>query len=108
MPAATTEAQFLAWGWRVPFLISIVLVAVGLFIRLRVMETPAFKAVKESGTRVARSRSSTCPRPPARRAASAMGMRFAENGTFYIFTVFVLTYGEDTLKLVEERRCSAA
>ena len=46
----STEEQFLAWGWRVPFLLSIVLVGVGLFIRLRIMETPAFTQVKESGT----------------------------------------------------------
>ena len=46
----TTEAQFMAWGWRIPFLVSIVLVAVGLFVRLAVMESPAFKEVKDSGT----------------------------------------------------------
>ncbi len=43
-------AAFLEWGWRVPFLLSIVLIGVGLFIRLRIMETPAFTQVKESGT----------------------------------------------------------
>src|SRR5687767_7133384 len=47
---ATTEEQFLAWGWRVPFLASIVLVAVGLIIRLKIMESPAFQEVKDSGT----------------------------------------------------------
>ena len=42
----------MAWGWRIPFLVSIVLVAVGLVIRLAVMESPAFKAVKETEHRV--------------------------------------------------------
>src|SRR5688572_24046832 len=42
------EADFVAWGWRVPFLISIVLVLVGLFIRLRIMESPVFEKVKET------------------------------------------------------------
>ena len=48
--SVTTEAQFMAWGWRIPFLISIVLVAVGLFIRLAVLESPAFKEIKDAGT----------------------------------------------------------
>src|SRR3712207_3504352 len=46
------EEQFLAWGWRVPFLLSIVIVAVGLYIRLRIMETPVFSRVKDTETEV--------------------------------------------------------
>ena len=42
------EDDFLAWGWRVPFLVSIALVGVGLFIRLRIMESPVFTQVKET------------------------------------------------------------
>lgn len=48
--AGLPEEQFLAWGWRVPFLLSIVLVGVGLFIRLRIMESPSFSQVQESNT----------------------------------------------------------
>ncbi|MGW7518145.1 MFS transporter [Streptomyces sp. NPDC054796] len=44
----TTEEQFLAWGWRIPFLLSVVLLAVGLFVRTRVEETPVFRAVREA------------------------------------------------------------
>ncbi|WP_328615198.1 MHS family MFS transporter [Amycolatopsis sp. NBC_00355] len=44
MGAVTTDAQFLAWGWRVPFLLSVVLLAIGLFVRLKVDETPVFAA----------------------------------------------------------------
>jgi MHS family shikimate/dehydroshikimate transporter-like MFS transporter len=95
---ATTEDQFMAWGWRIPFLISIVLVAVGLFVRLAVMESPAFKEVKDSGT-AADKPIVELVREHKRDVLTAMGMRIAENGTFYIFTVFVLAYGEDTLKL---------
>lgn len=47
-----SEAQFLAWGWRVPFLASAVLVVVGLYIRLKLVETPAFQRVLEKGERV--------------------------------------------------------
>jgi MHS family shikimate/dehydroshikimate transporter-like MFS transporter len=95
---ATTEDQFMAWGWRIPFLISIVLVAIGLIIRLAVMESPAFKEVKESKTEV------DVPlvelvKTHKRDVLTAMGMRIGENGCFYIFTVFVLAYGEDTLNL---------
>jgi MFS family permease len=42
------EPAFLAWGWRIPFLLSIVLVAIGLFIRLRVMESPSFERLKDA------------------------------------------------------------
>ena len=94
----TTEDAFLAWGWRIPFLVSIVLVAVGLFVRLAVLESPAFKQVKETKTEV------DVPlvelvKTHKRDVLTAMGMRIAENGCFYIFTVFVLAYGEDTLNL---------
>ncbi|MFI5586203.1 MFS transporter [Amycolatopsis sp. NPDC051758] len=47
MGAVTTDAQFLAWGWRVPFLLSVVLLAIGLFVRLKVDETPVFAATRE-------------------------------------------------------------
>ena len=54
MSTTLSEAQFLAWGWRVPFLVSIALVAVGLFIRLRVLESPAFAELQQRGARQAR------------------------------------------------------
>lgn len=50
MFSSLPEEQFLTWGWRIPFLVSFLLIGVGLFIRLRVMETPAFQKVKETGT----------------------------------------------------------
>jgi MHS family shikimate/dehydroshikimate transporter-like MFS transporter len=98
LQSATTEEQFLAWGWRVPFLVSIVLVGVGLFIRLKVMESPVFQQVKDSGTEASKPIIDVIKTHP-RSVLTAMGMRVAENGTFYVMTVFVLTYGEDTLEL---------
>jgi len=95
---ATTEDQFMAWGWRIPFLVSIVLVAVGLFVRLAVLESPAFKEVKESKTE-ADVPLVELVKTHKRDVLTAMGMRIGENGCFYIFTVFVLAYGEDTLNL---------
>jgi metabolite-proton symporter len=94
----TTDAQFLAWGWRVPFLFSIVLVGVGLFIRMRLMESPAFQQVKDSGTAAPKPIVDVIKTQP-REVLVAMGMRIAENGIFYVYTVFVLTYGEKTLSL---------
>ena len=96
LSANMSEQAFLSWGWRVPFLISVVLVAVGLFIRLRVLESPAFEKVKESG------QESRMPllelfREHPREVLIGMGMRFAQNVIFYIYTVFILGYGEKTL-----------
>ncbi|HEX2741660.1 MAG TPA: MFS transporter [Rubrobacter sp.] len=87
-----------AWGWRVPFLFSMVLVGVGLFIRLRIMESPAFTQVKESGTEAPMPILDVLRTYP-KNVLLAMGMRVAENGTFYVLTVFVLTYIVEELKM---------
>jgi metabolite-proton symporter len=86
------EQQFLAWGWRVPFLVSLALIGVGLFIRLRVLESPAFARLERSGGREQRPLV-TAVRDYRQRLLLAMGMRVGENGVFYIYTVFVLSYG---------------
>src|SRR3954447_23069232 len=96
--SATSEDQFSAWGWRIPFLVSIILVAVGLFVRLAVMESPAFREVEKTGAQSDKPIVDVV-REHKRDVLTAMGMRIAENGCFYIFTVFVLAYGEDHLKL---------
>jgi MHS family shikimate/dehydroshikimate transporter-like MFS transporter len=91
-----SEAEFLAWGWRVPFLLSTLLIAVGMFIRLRLLETPAFSALKQQeGTTTAPLIQVLKDHP--REILAGMGMRFGQNVLFYIFTVFVLSYGEKTL-----------
>jgi metabolite-proton symporter len=98
--AMTSEAAFMAWGWRVPFLASALLVGVGLFIRLRIMESPAFERVKETKTEAPRPIVDVVRKYP-REVLVAMGMRVAENGCFYILTVFVLAYGEEELGLAK-------
>jgi MHS family shikimate/dehydroshikimate transporter-like MFS transporter len=90
--ARLPEEQFLSWGWRVPFLLSILLVGVGLIIRVRVLETPAFTRLKAARTEVRRPIVEVLRTHP-REVLLAMGLRFAENGAFYIYTVFVLVYG---------------
>ena len=85
------EAEFLRWGWRVAFLISIVLVAVGLFIRMAVVEPPAFTAIKEAGNEARVPIFETLRRHP-RGVLIAIGARFADNVSFYLYTVFILTF----------------
>ncbi|AHE54535.1 MFS transporter [Sphingomonas sanxanigenens] len=93
-----TEAQFMAWGWRLPFLASILLVGLGLWVRLKISETPAFSKVLEEGP------------PPAVPIGELMRdhWRVTIGGTFgavacfavyYIATAFALGYGTKTLKI---------
>ena len=94
------EAQFLAWGWRVPFLLGILLTAVGLFIRLAIVESPVFTQMKAAKAE-ARLPILEVVRSYPRNVLLAMGARFAENACFYIFTVFVLTYATQQLGLAK-------
>jgi len=93
---AFPEASFLAWGWRVPFLLSTLLIAVGLFIRLRLLETPAFSRLQETRDTSPAPLVEVVRRHP-REILVGMAMRFGQNVLFYIFTVFALSYGEKTL-----------
>ncbi|MBA2440864.1 MAG: MHS family MFS transporter [Rubrobacter sp.] len=92
------EEQFLAWGWRLPFLISILLVAVGLYIRLALLETPAFRQVQETRTQ-ARVPIVDVLRTYPKSVLLVIGMRIAENGSFFVFSVFVLAYATEQLGL---------
>ena len=94
----TSDEAFLSWGWRVPFLLSAILIGVGLFVRLRLYESPAFQRVKDTGTEAPMPIMDVLRKYP-REVLLAMGMRVAENGTFYILTVYVLVYGNEELKL---------
>lgn len=93
-----SERQFLSWGWRLPFLVSALLIAVGLVIRLRILETPVFVRVKAARTE-SRLPVVELLRTQWREVLLAMGARFAENGTFYIYSVFVLVYGTQKVGL---------
>jgi MFS transporter, MHS family, shikimate and dehydroshikimate transport protein len=92
------EDQFLSWGWRIPFLISILLVMVGLFIRMRITETPEFEKVKESGKNARFPIVEVLKNHP-KQVLLAMGARFAENVSFYVFSTFALTYATTQLHL---------
>jgi MFS family permease len=93
---AISPDQFLAWGWRVPFFISIVLVAIGLYIRLGILETPTFnRLVAES--RVERTPMIEAFRRQPREIALTALARMSEQAPFYIFTAFVFSYGTTVL-----------
>ncbi len=88
------DEAFLAWGWRIPFLLGIALLAVGMFIRLQVLESPVFTQLQDK-KKVVRSPVVEVFRRHPRNIALACGARFAENGCFYLFTVFLLTYATE-------------
>lgn len=92
------EEQFLAWGWRVPFLLGIVLLGVGLFIRYQVFESPLFADARKQEN-ISRLPIVEVLTTHGRSVVLAMAARFAENACFYIFSVFVLSYATDWLQM---------
>jgi MFS family permease len=101
MGAALGPEDFKAWGWRVPFLLSAVLVAVGLWVRLKLAETPAFKAALAEAPPAAAPLGEVLARHPL----ATLGGTFAVVACFAIFylsTAFALGYGVGTLKYARE------
>lgn len=96
--ARLPEDQFLAWGWRVPFLLSFFLVGLGLLIRMKILETPAFAKMKEKRTEAMLPIVEVLRKYP-RQVLLAAGARVAENGGFYIFSVFTLLYATQHAKV---------
>jgi metabolite-proton symporter len=96
MSSNLTDAQLFSWGWRIPFLASTVLVAVGLYIRLQLTETPAFKRALEQGERVAVPMFSVVLKHPL---ALLLGTLSATTTfvVFYLANVFALGYATGTL-----------
>ena len=91
-------ADFLTWGWRIPFLLSLILVAVGLYIRLGILETPVFaRLVAEN--RIERTPILQVIREQPKTIILSAFARMAEQAPFYIFTAYVFAYGVGTLKL---------
>ncbi len=102
-----SDATFEAWGWRIPFLLSAVLVLIGLYVRLTIEESPVFAENRATLQQETDSGSPSIPfvevikRYP-REVLIAMGMRTAENISYYIFTIVVLTYVTDYLGLSQD------
>ncbi|WP_142106304.1 MFS transporter [Pseudonocardia cypriaca] len=98
LAAIQSEQDFQSWGWRIPFLLSAVLVLIGLYIRLSIEESPVFReAQARAAERVAAGEREVVPivdvfRRYPREVFTAMGARFAENVCYYIFTIVITTY----------------
>ena len=90
--------QFLTWGWRVPFFLSLILVAIGLWIRLGILETPVFTKLVAERKVERMPMLEVLKRHPKEIILSAL-VRLAEQTPFYIFTAFVFSYGIGTLKV---------
>jgi metabolite-proton symporter len=90
-----SDAAFLSWGWRVPFLLSGVLVLIGLWVRLAVSESQVFRDAHERAAASARPERAPILgvlRDHWREALVAMGVRMAENVSYYVVTAFILVY----------------
>lgn len=94
-----SHEDFLAWGWRIPFCLSILLVLIGLYVRFQVSESPVF--LKEVLTKRQREKHpiQSVLRKQKKLLFLTIGMKLLQNGVFYIYTVFVLTYLVDNLKM---------
>lgn len=98
LSAMLTDAQFLAWGWRVGFLVSVVLVIVGLWIRLNIMETPEFQDVKNRNTAVKIPFAEMC-KGYMSNVIAGMGARYIDGVFFNIFGVWIISYLTQTIKI---------
>ncbi|NJQ03459.1 MFS transporter [Streptomyces zingiberis] len=121
LTATLSEAAFLSWGWRVPFLLSGVLVVIGLWVRLAVDESPVFKqAMEQAAARKAAQAEqgaevSAAERMPLvavlrhhwRDVLIAMGARMAENISYYVVTAFILVYATEQVDLSQQTALNA-
>ncbi|WP_328560156.1 MFS transporter [Streptomyces coelicoflavus] len=113
MTTVLSDEAFNSWGWRVPFLLSGILVMVGMWIRLSVDESPLFKeALAKSQERKAKQKAEELPfvavvRNHWRDILVAMGARMAENISYYVLTAFVLTYCVEHLDIGKQSALNA-
>ncbi|WP_187645644.1 MFS transporter [Streptomyces sp. TRM49041] len=115
LTALLSDAAFVSWGWRVPFLLSGVLVVVGLWIRLSVDESPVFKAALERAEARKSEAASRAERMPLvavlryhwRDVLIAMGARMAENISYYVITAFILVYATTSAGLSKQSALNA-
>ncbi|WP_268961184.1 MFS transporter [Nonomuraea cypriaca] len=101
MVSGLPEEDMLTWGWRVPFLLSIVGVGVGLVMRLRLHETPVFQEVKKSGLQVRRPVVEVFKRTP-RNLFCAWGAQMGDKSMAYIFESLIIVYVTEQVGLPEQ------
>jgi metabolite-proton symporter len=98
MSALLSDAAFESWGWRVPFLLSGVLIVVGLWIRLTIAETPLFQELEQDDTK-ARAPILDVLKLYPRSVLTALGARLGVDIAFYTFALFILVYVAGQLDL---------
>jgi MFS family permease len=96
--SAWAGADFLVWGWRIPFALSIILVGVGLWIRLGILETPVFQQLLDNDKIEKAPIVEVIRKQPKEIILSAL-LRLSEQAPFYVFTAFVFAYAVGTLKM---------
>ncbi|WP_433367046.1 MFS transporter [Streptosporangium sp. CA-115845] len=101
LAAIQTDEAFLSWGWRVPFLLSGVLVLVGMWIRLSISESPVFQQAVANAEPAPSMPIVEVFRHHWRDVITAIGARFAENVSYYILTAFVLVYATTSAGLTK-------
>ena len=98
--------DFFAWGWRIAFLLSLVLVIIGLYIRLRILETPAFKQAQQDN-KIAPVPFVELFRSHTKNTILGLGARYIEGVTFNIYGVFIVGYLTTTLKMSRQSALTA-
>jgi len=93
-----SDEALLAWGWRIPFLASIVMVGVGIYARLRLEESPAFQKVKEK-KEIVQAPALAVIKDNRRALFITIGMRMVQNAVYYLYTTFILSYIVNTLHM---------
>ena len=98
MASVQNEAEFFEWGWRVPFLASLILVGIGLYIRIGILESPVFANIKAQG-KIVRAPIKVVMRENWREVALTTLLRTGQLAPYYITTTFILAYGTEVLGL---------
>jgi len=93
-----SDEALLSWGWRIPFLASIVMVGVGIYARLRLEESPAFQKVKEK-KEIVQAPALAVIKDNRRALFITIGMRMVQNAVYYLYTTFILSYIVNTLHM---------
>jgi metabolite-proton symporter len=96
--SAWSGDQFVVWGWRIPFALSIILVGVGLWIRLGILETPVFQQLLDNDKTEKAPILEVIKKQPREIILSAL-LRMSEQAPFYIFTAFIFAYAVNTLHM---------
>jgi MFS family permease len=104
--SAWSGDQFLVWGWRIPFALSIILVAIGLWIRLGILETPVFQRLLDANRIEKAPIIEVVKKHPKEIILSAF-LRMSQQAPFYIFTAFIFAYAVGTLQLTRNLILSA-